>query len=274
MKELSEFLKMLGLEDDESKVYVFLLQSGESTVLEISKGVKINRTALYRICERLRENGYLKKIVEANTTKYEAASVDFLRTKIDILDQNIKDIKDSYEDIRSTFDKLSSLKSNKIKVIHYTGREEVKQLIWNSLDAKGVIKSFGYRTLSEAVGPTFNKKWWNESVSRNLVHMLLANPGTLEMKDSQEDAVVRRRYADRAEKIWQARILDPKVLRITQETFIYNDVFAIVQWDKTQVFGVEIYNKAVADQEAAVFDVLWKLAKPVGKAYYKKWYNR
>ena len=70
----------------------------------------------------------------------------------------------------------------------------------------------------------------------------------------------KEKYLKHPLSIWRTRIIDPKILKITQETFIYNDVFAIVQWGPKEIFGVEIYNQQVADQERAVFNVLWKMA--------------
>jgi len=261
MKELIEFLELLGLTDDEIKVYIFLLQQGGATILELSKGVHINRTALYRLCERLTEKGYLKKIAELHTTKYEASSVEFLKTKIQSKKQKLNELEANFEKVRDISKKVVGLASTKIKVIHYSDREEVRQLIWNTLEAKTDILSLGYRTLAEAVGKDFNRRWWYEMVKLNIPNKIIVNPGTIKMKDSQEDPATRSLYEQKNSRVWQPRIISRKTFAISQETFVYNDIYSLVQWDENKIFGVEIYNKVVADQEREIFNVLWKMAK-------------
>jgi len=266
MKELIEFLELLGLTDDDIKVYIFLLQQGGSTVLEVSRGVHINRTALYRLCERLTEKGYLKKITELNTTKYEASSVEFLKTKIQSKKQQVTELESHFEKVKEISKKVLSLASTKIKVIHYSGKEEAKQLLWNYIDAEINPCSFGYKTMTMFIDAEFIINWWNELykrfAKRGLKERFLANPGTFEMKN-RIDTNTKMKFLDFPEKMSKLRVVDEKIFKIYYETFIYNDVYAILQWDKNKIFGVEIYNQFVADQEHEIFDVLWKMAKPV-----------
>lgn len=265
MKELIEFLELLGLSDDEIKVYIFLLQQGGATILELSKGVHINRTALYRLCERLTEKGYLKKIPELHTTKYEASSVEFLKTKIQTKQRQLSELEVHYEKVKDISKRITSLAASRIKVIHYSGREEAKQLLWNYLDAETNPCSFGYKTMSMFIEVDFIINWWNELFKRftkkGLTERFLANPGTFEMKN-EIDKDTKIKFLDSPQKMTKQRVIDEKVFKIYYETFIYNDVYAIIQWDKNKIFGVEIYNQYVADQERAIFDVLWKMAKP------------
>ena len=63
------------------------------------------------------------------------------------------------------------------------------------------------------------------------------------------------------EKYSKARYLDPKVFEITFETFIYNNCVTLLNYEKNDIFGVEIYNPALAAQQSQIFDMLWKMAK-------------
>ncbi|EKD96520.1 MAG: hypothetical protein ACD_24C00009G0001 [uncultured bacterium] len=42
---------------------------------------------------------------------------------------------------------------------------------------------------------------------------------------------------------------------------IYNDVLALYNWHKGEVFGVEIYNDKITAMQKQIFEVLWKMAK-------------
>lgn len=262
MKTLQDLLFQLGLAEEEVDVFVFLLQQGPSTILDISRAAGINRTALYRLCEGLTEKGYLKKLAERNTTRYEASSIEFLQTKVDEHRANSLALQKQYGFVEEAYKKLVKLEDNEIKVIHYTGSEEIKQLIWNTLNSHDVNVGFGYRTMSEAVGSKFIVRWWNECVRRKKRQKVLANPGTFAMKNSV-DAATKEKYADEMFSVMEEREIDPEIFRINQETFIYNDIYAIVQWKDNFIFGVEVYNQAVADQQREIFKVLWKMGEPV-----------
>lgn len=259
MEQLTDFLIQFGLEKDAAIIYLSVLRNGLSTTLEIARSTNLKRTNVYRICDQLEKQGYLARNSQWRTTKYEAVSLNNLQTKIKSKEDELDSIKNKYLRLLPTFKNLEKVKAPQIKVIHYSGKEEVKQLVWNSLNAKTVVKSFGYKTLSEPLGKLFVIRWWNQYVSKNIKTQLIANPGTFEIKD-RVDQFTKEKYLKEPAKTFQAKIIDPKILKITQETFIYNDVFAIVQWDSEKVFGVEIYNQSIADQERAVFNVLWKIA--------------
>ena len=249
----------MGLGKNEAAIYLALLKSGPLTLLQISRDTQINRTSAYRICEQLEKKGFIYKDAECRTTKYEAASLDFLQTKIKDLQDQAELAKEKYNSFYRSFENWSKSTKKPIRVIHYTGRDEVRQMVWNSLKAKTIIKSFAYRTISEPLGRLFVVRWWNEYVKSGISSQLIANPGTFELKNAV-DKHTKEKYLKPLNSRWQKRIVDPKILKITQETFIYDDVFAILQWDKKNVFGVEIYNQAVTDQQTAVFNVLWKMA--------------
>ncbi len=257
--KILDFLIQVGLNPDESFIYLSVLKNGTATILDIARDTHLKRTTVYRLCDQLEKSGYLAKNAQWHTTKYQAASPDFLQNKIKSLEDKVNLVKNNYQQLLPAINSLQKSKDNQIKVIHYSGKEEVQQLIWNSLKTQTVIKSFAYKTLSEPLGKLFIIRWWNQYASQNIKSQLIANPGTLEIKD-RVDQFTKEKYQKIPTSAWQTRVIDPKILKITQETFIYNNVFAIVQWDAKNVFGVEIYNQQVTDQERFIFDVLWKLA--------------
>ena len=60
-KIIFNFLTALGLTSDESRIYVFLLQNGPASELDLSRKTKIARTTVYRVLENLMEKGLLQK---------------------------------------------------------------------------------------------------------------------------------------------------------------------------------------------------------------------
>lgn len=259
MQELKEFLLLLGLREEEAQIYLFVLQNGTASIVEISRHTGVNRMSLYRYCEELSDRGFLRRLAVLKTTKYEASSLSFLKTRLDSFETRFEEMKEKYQDAKHSFEELSKYSQSKTKVIQYIGHEKVKQLIWNSLDATDEVLSFGYRTLKEATSPSFVDNWWGEMIRRGIVNRILMNEETLQMKNSTENEM--KHSPIKIKKVWKPRVIPEKILKITQETFLYNDVHAIVQWEGDQVFGVEIYNKEIVEQEKGIFNILWDMGK-------------
>ncbi len=63
--EHQKTLEQVGLSEQESKIYLYLVSHGLSTIHSISSGTRITRTALYPILKEME----IKKIVKENKTK-------------------------------------------------------------------------------------------------------------------------------------------------------------------------------------------------------------
>jgi sugar-specific transcriptional regulator TrmB len=69
MKNVHKGLRVLGLTELEAKVYLKLLEMKQSGVTKLAKAVKITRTQLYPLLEKMIEKGYAAK-VERNPAVY------------------------------------------------------------------------------------------------------------------------------------------------------------------------------------------------------------
>ena len=56
-KQVIDVLNELGLEERETKIYLLLLKEGDSSALQIARKVKIDRTTIYDVLERLISKG-------------------------------------------------------------------------------------------------------------------------------------------------------------------------------------------------------------------------
>ena len=61
--------------------------------------------------------------------------------------------------------------------------------------------------------------------------------------------------------VYEHRAIDPKILEIKHDTYIYGDVFAYYYHYQGEYFGVEIHNKEIAKTERQMFEILWRMAK-------------
>ena len=260
MDKINEYLQLLDIGDQEIQIYLFLLKNGPSTVLQISRFVNLPRISIYRKAEALQRMGLLNKIVRHKTTLFEV-------TPFEHLERIIENKRAKYKKIVSEFPKIEALikdfqhgARNQFIVRYYAGSQELKQLIWNTLAATTELKGFGYRSLKEVVGDKFVADWWGEIVRRKIVNKIIANPQTFEIKRKLAGNLISetKKY-----NLWQVRAINPQILEIRIETFIYNNIYGVIQWKGDEAFGIEIENDVIARQEEGIFDILWDLASKV-----------
>jgi hypothetical protein len=77
-----------------------------------------------------------------------------------------------------------------------------------------------------------------------------------------EREVEYTRLGEKYRQIYQYRVIDPEILTIKHDTYIYGDVYAYYYHFQGEYFGVEIHNKVIAHTERQIFEILWKMASP------------
>lgn len=259
---VSKTLKTLGFKNHEILIFFALIKNGPLTISEISKYTQIPRTTVHRVIIMMLKKELVERIIKHKFNLIKAQDPEYLKV---ILKEKVSTINNVEKNINSVVSSLKAYSTPAIKrteVMYYEGREGIKQLLWNELSAKTEVLSLTYRTLSEITGKEFIIRWWNENIQRKIKNKCIGNPGTSEMKNAV-DKDIKEKYLPTPPILLEERIIKKNVIKIIQETFLYNNVYAIVQWDRNQAFGIEIYNEVVADQEREIFKILWKMAKPI-----------
>ena len=77
-EKVVSYLKQLGLSSEQTLAYIFLLQHGPQTVLQISRGLNTGRTKLYPLLESLADKQLITVHERHYGTSYEAQSLDSL----------------------------------------------------------------------------------------------------------------------------------------------------------------------------------------------------
>ena len=96
--DLIKLLQNLGLEEKEAKVYLALLELGETTATKISESTALDRTLMYQIANKLISKGLVSYKVKGNVKCFSAADPEFilknLQEKEDELKQALPELKD------------------------------------------------------------------------------------------------------------------------------------------------------------------------------------
>lgn len=82
----NNLLQKLGLSQDESEIYLFLLQNPQKNISQISLATKINRPKLYKIIPNLEQNGLITKTLLGKRSVFVAQNPEILKNYL----ENIK----------------------------------------------------------------------------------------------------------------------------------------------------------------------------------------
>lgn len=251
-QRVKHFLIELGLEKDESSIYLSLSKLGISTPLEISRDTKIDRARVYRRLESMKKRGLVHEVIGEKRKMYEARGIEKLHEILQTKKMKLEGLQKSFNDVKAYLTAHVGLHEAETKVVFYRGRSGIKQLVWNVLRAETEVVGYTYRALIEITGEKFRRRWRDEFIRRGL-----------RMRDLYSDKYLRSRKGRKEQETWvpenvfENRYVSSDILDIDHQLDIYNDVVAYYNWYEGEVFGVEIYNRKVAKMQKQLFEVVW-----------------
>ncbi len=125
-------LSEIGLNKNESEIFLLLLKKGESTIYQISNSSLIARPNIYDIVKKLQEKGLVSYIIKKNKRYFSAANPSLL---LDIL----KEKERSLMNILPSLNKLYEAEKNNVKVGIFQGLNGLRIVMENMLKAKEII---------------------------------------------------------------------------------------------------------------------------------------
>ena len=243
------YFKQLGLDQEQALVYLFLLQTGSSSVLDISRGIKTGRTKLYPLLEDLAN----KQLVVIHERPY---GTSYQAQKPEVIDFLVSEHERKAEALRSSLPATINILKNleqtspaKTKIIEYRGIDGLKQMNFNLSKAKEEYRVFELAGLDKHLGKHFADKMRQRYQERGLKSFDITNN---KARLSEVD------YKDLSTQI---RYIDPKIFAIEFEVYIYDNCVGMLNYDQEDIFGVEIYSDKLARQQTSLFDMLWKQSK-------------
>jgi sugar-specific transcriptional regulator TrmB len=256
------YIKLIdfGLDEIEAKIYVFLTNREPQTVLEVAKALEAPRTSIYDHIQVLVDRGLVERIIKYKSQAFRAYPLTILDSIIDKEKTRIEKLELSLSYLKENITKISDIHAPATQVRYFHGAEGLRQMMWNALSAEK--ENIGYSILGrkEIVGEKFLKRFLEEFGNRKLIDRVLINPTKDSIKYLTDGNLSVNGSLANFEHI---RSIDTKMLTITGDTTIYNNIFAVMYWKKGEIVGVEIENPELVKMQKSIFEILWKIAKPL-----------
>jgi len=247
---LIQVIKQIGLTAKHALVYEKLLNKPSATPLSMARETELNRSSLYRYLEDLRAKGLVELVLGDKSSQYKA-NPEGLNQYLASEEARVESLKATVPSLVNELIRNETIPGSEVK--YYQGVEGLKQMLWNVVSTKGESMGFGYLDWNSSVG-----KAYAEKLRQKMMESGTSSREILNIVDDQFSYTdLRKNYT----KVYEHRAIDPKILEIKHDTYIYGDVFAYYYHYQGEYFGVEIHNSEIARTEKQVFEILWKMAK-------------
>lgn len=234
----TEQLQKIGLNLNEAKIYLALLELGQAQAGEVSKKTQINRTTIYDSLERLMQNGLVIFVISANKKIFQPVSPKKL------LEQAIEK-ENTIKEILPELNNLFSQSKEKEETNIYKGKKGIKSILDDILEYKEYI-AFGssgrFLEIMKHDFVIFQKRKKDLKIKSRII---LA-------ESAKKSETVKLAFA-------QFKYI-PNEFSAPTTTFVFNDKIAIIVWSQTPVATL-IKSKEVAGSYKNYFELLWKQAK-------------
>lgn len=250
-------LEKIGIDKEYARVYIELWTKGPLTVVKLSRKLDLGRNIIYRILDHLEEINLVNKKKKKYGSEYEAIHYKNLKY---IVKKKKNELEKAQKGLEKLFDDLPYLQNaNNVSsnVIHYHGIDGLKQVNWNLVKTKDMYRVYEVSRLSNYLDKDFAEKLRMEWLRREIHSRDLTNDN--EIKPHTNITEFTNNFSE-------YRYIDPKTLQIKTEIYVYNDIVTLLQYDTIKydpksIFCVEIYNKALAESQKQIYDIIWKTAK-------------
>ncbi|HMS25436.1 MAG TPA: helix-turn-helix domain-containing protein [Acidimicrobiia bacterium] len=248
--KVSQFLEQLDLTADQAQVFTYLHALGPTSVLSLSKALATGRTRLYPILESLAGRQLIIIHERHYGTTYEAASPQALEFLVHEREIKVGHLRDELFDVQNALLQLSGQVTKGSRVAEYRGVDGLKQINFNLTKAVDEFCVFEVARLDEHEGMTesFSNRLRETWLEKKIVSRDLTNNPKWQRHSPAQPAYV---------KVQRGCYVEPSVFEISLETFVYNNCVAYLHYEEGQIFGVEVYNEKLANQQKQLFEIVW-----------------
>jgi sugar-specific transcriptional regulator TrmB len=237
----TQILEDLGFTNAEIKVYLSLLELGNSTAGPVIEKSGLQSSVVHMTLNNLVEKGFISFVKEGQRNHYQAS--------------NPKNILDYIEDKKKEYERLLPKLLSKqdhaqlpSEITAFRGIKGIRELLYELLEAGGKEHhTFGSPKESLMMGETFWINYHKKRVTKSIKAKLLFN-------NSLKEWALKNKHA-KAEYRFTSQGFEPLT-----ETIIRNDKIGIILWIEKPL-GTLIHNKLAAESYDRFWEVLWKNGK-------------
>ncbi len=257
MTAVRTYFAKLGFEPEIADLYLALHANGPQTISELSRSAHVERTRIYRLIDKLMASNLIEIETHYKRGIVKAAPISNLHILITQKEQEVKNLQDELELIEQVLGR-NSLSNPATRVQFYHGVSGIRQMQWNQVTSKTDCLSIIDEPINDALGKAFTTRWADALRQNNVRLRMIESPHFVEVIQKW----YKRENVPELVPNHESRIIAPKVFRIAHNMDIWENVVAYCNWKDGEIYGIELYNKDIADAQRQLFEILWAQAIP------------
>jgi sugar-specific transcriptional regulator TrmB len=238
----TQILSDLGFTNAEIKIYLTLLELGESAAGSIIEKSKLQSSVVHSTLNKLIEKGFISFIQKGQRKYYQASNPKNISEYID-------EKKKQYEKLLPELLKKQERKKEKPKIRAFKGKKGIKELFYELLntESKELFSQGAPIESTQIMGKTFWKNYGQKLKAKKLKIKIIYNESFREKLEDMKGLNAESRFTKKG--------FEPLT-----ETFIVGDKVGIIIWTE-EPLGILIQNKTAAESYKVFWEQNWNLAK-------------
>jgi len=247
-KDILAILRSVGLDDKEAQLYLAGLQLGSAPASDYAKATDLNRITAYNTLEMLVRRGLFTLVKKMRGKWYAPVAPEYLSLEA----------KKNAQSLERVLPELRSMQGNSYRKPHvrfFEGWEGVRTVYEDTLTAKSELLNFANSGVIRTYWPNYDEEYVAERVKRG-IHLRGIAPN---------DPIGRKVHGEDKQVLREIRLVPAKEFDFTNEINIYDHKVAIISFDSglrggSDMFGVIIESKEVAETQRQIFEMAWRFA--------------
>lgn len=232
-------LKQIGLDEKQAKIYLALLELGETSIKEVAIKSGVKRTTIYDIIDEMINFGYIKVTVQGKRKRFIAIDPDNLKIVIKkreaLLDEILPELKS-----------INNASGIKPKMLFFEGVQGLKEAYEESLKQRnGTICGWASEDILDVLGMDWANDYIKRRAKRNIKSQLII---------SRAEKIEQFIAVDKTQ-IRQSATVDPKKYLFSIEINIYNDKVALIS--AKDKIAIIVISAPIAATMRMIFRMCW-----------------
>lgn len=260
MKEsqLQIYLVRLGLDPSVAEIYKSLVMYGDQTISQLARHSGVPRTKIYRLLDELTSSGLVDIDTRFKRNILKAGSFSRLEVILSKKEQELKDLQTDHQVLASQLKIPQTIQTGPSRVNFYEGIDGIKQMLWLQTKGTGENISILRDGMKQQTGLSFFLRWSERCEANNIKFRSVVGENFQKTQSQWYSKYHNKKLAN-----WQSRYLPNSVLNIDYSITVFDDTVLHYNWENRHKIGVAIHDKAIANMQRSIFEILWGIAKDV-----------
>ncbi len=239
-------LSPFGLDENQSKIYLALIQTGPASILEIAQKTGVNRSMLYEIMDSLIALGLVYKSVRGKKIRFVAREPEVIQQ---LLAQKLQKFEALLPDLKALAEKNMS----KPAVTFHEGINGIKQVYLGAIHSKEK-KLYAFVGVESLLSKTkvleifWDEEFKKERQKRNVFGQLIV----------PDNAAGRKFQIKDNQNFRESKLVNAELYNFPAEVLMYDDVVAFISYTQHEEYAVEIKSPAIAETLKMIWKFMWK----------------